>query len=652
MTFLPPARYDPTGGEIWEGMRAYQSNLQGMDRRALGGLARTYREIQPDFRAAVEGIQAQAARAAGVGRAPSAAWAFQTARYQQLDAQVQAMVARLTIVTGTYADEAGMAALTAQNKFFERLAQGQASYGAAGDIRGWATLPSRTVESFMGLSQASPLMRKFEAEAGRDAMRAVRTTLAGGIATGRPARVTARLMQQRVAGVTLTRAMTITRTESARARRAAALASFQQNPVVRGWVWRAALDRSCPACIALHGKEFPTDEMQQGHPNCRCVMVPMRHRGVNPDVGTGGSWLATKTPEEWRSILGPGRAEWLSRASTEELRKGGTSIIGALDRALARQVTLQPHRGYGGMYRPTTLGQLRGRPTAPALPPASPRGAPVRPNIEQSFRNQARTRWEREYGRLPADAPIPRRQLEIREHVRAELARGELSMRRTPRSSLSILREGRFKSQFETGRSGGSLSPSSRGAAEHRMFGYPAPKGAIRDPNTGMTVKPADTHAEWNAVFPGEKRPVYGYIKDPATDVDGAEWYGDVRFVMKNEVRARSTFTNGDSLGEAFSPFHFDDDNLEWVTTSGYGSALGDKWKLGTNGYTEVQYHGGLHMSDVAEVVLPRRSRIVHLHYGGPNGSVEVMEQEFKDLVDELERQRIPWRFEAERTGF
>lgn len=619
-------------------MRVYQQRLDAFDQQALNGLARTYKEIQPDFQGAMATLQDKIRAAAASGLQPSASWVMQLERYRTLEQQVLASTARLGIMTGQYAEGEAAKALEAQNDFFKRLATGQASYGGTGDIRTWATLPERTLTSFMGLSAGNPLLTKFAAEAGRDAMRAMRTTLASGIATGRPMRQTAKLMAARVAGLTLTRAQTITRTEVARARRAAALQTFQMNPAVRGWVWRAALDRSCPACIALHGREFPTSEMQAGHPNCRCVMVPMRHRGVNPDVGTGGQWLATKSPNEWQQILGKGRAEWLAADAARGVATAGGrwSLVTALDKSLQKVVTYVPNRGYGGMYRPTTLRALTGRPAGPTLPPPSAIGQPVRPNISQAMRDRQAQQWQAALQQYkPAGMTDEAFTLQVREHVRRELALGETSTRRSVRSARNIIQEGRFKSQFETGRSGGALTPSGRADIENRMFEYPLPSTINR--------RVFDmTHDDFNKAFPGEKRPIYGYVNDPRTDVDGAEWYGDVRFVMKSEVRQKSTITNGDSLGGAFSPTHFDDDNLEYLTLGSYNSPL--NWKIGANGYTEVQYHGGLFLEDVAEVVLPRATRIGTSTMGSRS--------DFDEIIRLLEDRKIPWRYEADRTGF
>ena len=372
-------------GSLWRDLEEFQRDLQRIDRAAMGNLASAYRGMQPDFRETISALDQRIRTAAASGLQPSASWVMQHERYRALEQQVLANSARLSIIAGGTAQTAQQAALTAQNKFYERLASGLAAYGDTGGIDTWATLPTRALESYVGTS--AQLLRKFAGESGVAAVNAVRETMLSHIAMGRPARVTAKLMQSRVAGLTLTRAMTITRTETARARRAAAIATFQQNPAVRGWVWRAGLDRSCPACIALHGEEFETDDFQAGHPNCRCVMVPMRHRGTNPNVGTGTDYLfqQSQIPGGLERVLGKGRADWWRNAVRERRNDFGVPASVAGREVTARLATFRPNTTWGGMYRPMSLQSLRqgltpmraarSRPGAP--PRLTPQPAPA-----------------------------------------------------------------------------------------------------------------------------------------------------------------------------------------------------------------------------------------------------------------------------------
>jgi len=90
-----------------------------------------------------------------------------------------------------------------------------------------------------------------------------------------------------------------------------------------------------------------------------------------------------------------------------------------------------------------------------------------------------------------------------------------------------ILKDGRFKSQFETGRSKGLFNPEKRRGFEKELLGIPE----------GL---------------PDEMRPIYGYI----TSAEGGELpysgainqYGEIAVKLKESVKNRATFTGTDSL--------------------------------------------------------------------------------------------------------
>lgn len=114
----------------------------------------------------------------------------------------------------------------------------------------------------------------------READAAMRRELLRGIAVGDNPRAAARRMlrgiEDRWDGG-LARALTIARTETIDAHRAAALAVDKTNrDVVDQWVWSCSLSpRSCRACVAKHGTVYDVDVPgPQGHPQCRCARIP------------------------------------------------------------------------------------------------------------------------------------------------------------------------------------------------------------------------------------------------------------------------------------------------------------------------------------------------------------------------------------------
>lgn len=152
------------------------------------------------------------------------------------------------------------------------------------------------------------------------AEQAMRRELVRGVAVGSNPRVTARRMVARskdgFAGG-LTRAMTIARTETLDAYRAAAQAGEEQHAdVLDGWVWLATLSaRTCPACLSMHGREFPlTQAGPEGHPQCRCSRMPkvktwadLGFDGIEeppPLIGDADAFFTGLTPAQQRDLLG------------------------------------------------------------------------------------------------------------------------------------------------------------------------------------------------------------------------------------------------------------------------------------------------------------------------------------------------------------
>lgn len=177
------------------------------------------------------------------------------------------------------------------------------------------------------------------------------------------------------------------------------------------------------------------------------------------------------------------------------------------------------------------------------------------------------------------------------------LDESDLSVRASTSVFDDILRDGRFKSQFETGSSRGSYTPNGRAATERELFGYP------RD-------------------LPVEQRPIYGYLRPrvlPEGAYDGASFYGDMRVVLSDAARARATFTSGDSLGGAFGAARLTSPGATGLTSGGRFGGTGSslrQWARAEHvadgsrgaaqiGYVEAQIHGQLKVSDIKEILWP-----------------------------------------------
>jgi Protein of unknown function (DUF3626) len=160
----------------------------------------------------------------------------------------------------------------------------------------------------------------------------------------------------------------------------------------------------------------------------------------------------------------------------------------------------------------------------------------------------------------------------------------------------AILRDGRFRTQFETGRSGGAFNPKLRALRESAWFGRPAVSDAP---------------------------PIYAAIEFHDAPSANADFYGDAAVHLKPDVLDRITVTVGDSLDNTTTVFpgHPDGPDLEdclfaspaefsRVTMTDDAAqnakamvqALRD-FAAESGDYIEAQIHGGVLTSDIARIV-------------------------------------------------
>ena len=160
-----------------------------------------------------------------------------------------------------------------------------------------------------------------------------------------------------------------------------------------------------------------------------------------------------------------------------------------------------------------------------------------------------------------------------REHLARVVRDREVSIRISSGAFANLLLDGRYKTLPETGSSLAPVPISERVDAETDIFGYPP------------SLEP-------------RLRPVYGYLAHPGGDPAGSilDVFGrNIRIVLREGVRQRSTVTVGDSLAgrqigawlpavEAASP----DYALTRMCASEYVARAGEP----DGEYIEVQIHG------------------------------------------------------------
>lgn len=183
-----------------------------------------------------------------------------------------------------------------------------------------------------------------------DVEQAMRDELIRGVAVGENPRAVAQRIVRRTRtrfNGGLPRATTIAHTEMLDANRNASREWMRANrDVVQSWVWEASLDsRCCPACVAMHGREFSIDDPPpQDHHRGRCIALPqtktwaeLGYTGVPETravMQTGEDWYAEQSLETQRQMLGAkvadaynaGRITWADIARTRENRGWRDSI--------------------------------------------------------------------------------------------------------------------------------------------------------------------------------------------------------------------------------------------------------------------------------------------------------------------------------------
>lgn len=213
--------------------------------------------------------------------------------------------------------------------------------------------------------------------------------------------------------------------------------------------------------------------------------------------------------------------------------------------------------------------------------------------------------------RYPSFAEVTARFQAYTDAVQSVLDQSELAVRANPKAAASILENGQFLSQFATGRSAGLLDQDVRALVERQLFGYPEDLFTL-------------------------ERPIYGYLTGDTEMF--VEQYGDIKFILKESVRPRTTFTPMDSLdglsaSQAIwgtpepvpSPLNsiewrtlakrFDswiEDNVdnfangkEDLTSIPLPNDLGDVLK-GMGLYGEIQVHGQLKVEDIDRVIITK----------------------------------------------
>ena len=307
-------------------------------------------------------------------------------RMKDLERQFLANTARFadaagdTITAGQRA-AVGLAQRGAEQTVAAGLPPGISMENLANIGLSWNRLPDEAFTNFVGIAADGKPVGDLLLPLGPEARKGITESIGTGIALGKGPRETAKLVRV-AAGMPLSRALRITRTETNRAFREATRLQYANNSqVVKGYRRLAAhSENTCIACISLDGTLYGLDEPLNEHPNGRCTLVPetITYQDLGLDVEM------PPAPENAR--------DWLTR-QPESVRRGmlGNARFDAIQRGelqLNQLATVRPNPIWGdtAVVRPLRdLGLREGvavkppprPPTRPSTP--TPSTPPVRP---------------------------------------------------------------------------------------------------------------------------------------------------------------------------------------------------------------------------------------------------------------------------------
>lgn len=364
------------------------ARLAAQDDAVLATMRARWQAVEDAATRALTEVTADIDAARLAGQDVSPAWLYRQARYRQM----LATVAEQAALYGGYASQttSALQAWAVGQAAADAQALGSQAAGVwAGDFL--TPNPANLLATVGFLADGSPLADLF-GEYGAEAVARVRDLMAQAITMGWGSAKTARMFRATL-GMLATRAETVARTELHRAYRETSRRTYEANAdVVVGWYWRAHIDpRTCPGCVAMDGTFHGVEDTLDGHPRCRCAMVPTTGQEAERN---GLQWLRAQSPATQRAMLGPSKASALAAGEVD---------WGDL-------VTRTHDPRWGTMRREATLAEMRARAAArgtgkprkaapaPAAPPtAGPESAEaIRARTAQMRAEAERLRAQRE----------------------------------------------------------------------------------------------------------------------------------------------------------------------------------------------------------------------------------------------------------------
>lgn len=384
---MPPKIRDR--GRLYAQADQFKAALAASETAAADQMLAAWTDSYWGVRRELDGFLAKVAKARAEGVAPGVSWAYQERRLRNVLDETKVQINRYAADASQVTSRQQRSAINAAAAHADRLTRTAVEVSLPGLEATFGRINPADLESMVGfLANGSVLRNHLAATLPAETADAVKAALIHGLATGKSQDWMTR-QATRALGISHGRAITIMRTESLRAYRATSKAVYQANrDIVGEWTWHAALDsRCCMGCVAMHGTHHPVDADLDGHPRCRCAMVPRTRSWSDilgpdgddipdsrPAIETGEDWFTRQTPSVQRGLMGGQKFDaW---------QKGEFT----LPEVVAR--TSDPD--WGTMRTERSLKAIReGRNAnwmdAPVPGPSAPAPAPVAPPVAPTF---------------------------------------------------------------------------------------------------------------------------------------------------------------------------------------------------------------------------------------------------------------------------
>lgn len=251
----------------------------------------------------------------------SPAWAYQERRLKDLLDTVATQVGKFSGGASEPIRQAQASAIKAAQRHSQAMVStaAQEALGIVGEL---ATAdPSALIQQAVGfMGDGTVLNRHLAKTLAPEVVDGVRSTVIRGLATGKGQDWFVREVTKNYA-LAQSRAVTIMRTETLRVYRETSRATYEANAdVLEGWTWQAHLDaRTCVACAIMDGTLHPVTDTLDGHPRCRCAMVPRTKswedlgvpglEDTRPPVPSGKAWVEGQSPAVQKAMMGPAKYE-------------------------------------------------------------------------------------------------------------------------------------------------------------------------------------------------------------------------------------------------------------------------------------------------------------------------------------------------------